>query len=257
MAESIEIVTHCYDPVGMDQYGELLKHQIASLCRHSVPGVNVVLSVVCDPVMSERVRKFIVNASACCDPPPKGLTIRCIELAYEGLFRRAIGRNMCALNTGADLVWFTDCDYAFGLNCLRVITQNYGKMAGLLMPRNLQISNDHQTGDATIARGRSEALPELIDEDYSQRRQRICIGGVQIIGGDLARERGYLNGTKWIEPVDASYGFRSCRCDKAFRKWLGMPAQRVPIPNVYRLRHSKDGRDYNLDGDKLEGKEAW
>jgi len=91
---------------------------------------------------------------------------------------------------------------------------------------------------------------------FALKRQRIAIGGVQIIGGKVARRIGYLDRTQWVEPVDAAIGFRSCKCDVAWRRTNGLVAARLDIPNTFRIRHSTAGRDYNLGGDAL-GRVVW
>lgn len=263
----IEIISHCYNPPGTDQYAQLLKWQIASLANYQ-PNVDVCLTVCCSKddealhVMMQQIYRHL-----------PGEIIYCINLLYlphERLFRRAIGRNMRARQTSADVVWFTDCDYAFGPGCLLFTDRAIIPSCGLLMPDRCKISYDvnghfsesyrdrphHATGDAAIKRERNNPLPLLNDSEFKQREEHRAIGGLQIIGGDTARRIGYLDGTKWVEPVDPSLGFRSCRCDAAWRKHNKLQATRLPIPNVYRIRHLADGRDMNQSGEVI-GKEAW
>jgi len=82
-----------------------------------------------------------------------------------------------------------------------------------------------------------------IDPDhFMMEKYRRAIGGIQIVRGSWARENGYLDDTRWTQPVSINTGFRSCKCDVPFRKQVGS-SEAVDIPGVYRIRHSRCGRD--------------
>lgn len=262
----IEIVTHCYNysALGADQYSQLLKWQLASLANHS-PKCDFWITICCsrdDEELHKMLSTFWRHASVAAQ------RIALLYLPYEKLFRRAIGRNIRAKHTKANVVWFTDCDYCFGEGCLDAVAELVTADSGLCIPKTCKISYDvngvlqdcerpnHETGHAAIERERDNPLPELREDEFMEREEKRAIGGLQIIGGNLARKIGYLDGTRWVEPVDPQLGFRSCRCDAAWRRANGLKAMRLPIPNCYRLRHLIDGRDYDLAGTK-QGKEIW
>jgi hypothetical protein len=255
---SIEIVTHCYCPPGLDSYAQHLKWQVASLV-HYPPAVSTTL-VVChaakysDDTATHDMILRLTDVLTKLKPPL--LSVRQLPLSLGHLFRRAIGRNIVAKRCTSDVLWFTDCDYLFGPNCLREVAAQIGQDDRLCMPGWIWISKSHELGQSVVENTREVDLPTIPFDTFAKRRQRICIGGVQIVGGNLAREIGYCDSSKWILPVDPTTGFRSCRCDKAFRRMNKLSAKRLKIPSVCRLRHTQDGRDYVTNGQRV-GKEAW
>lgn len=252
---TIELVTHCYCPRGTDTYAEHLKWQWASLL-HYCPRTCHVLLTICytqqDTATALRVQAIEESAKR----TAPHLSVQAMDLPPERLFRRAIGRNVAALWTNAQAIWFTDVDYLFGPGALDAVAAKVPRTAGLTIPAQVQIQVDHATGDRMIAAHRAEQFPSIDPTLFASRKQRLAIGGCQIVGGDLARRIGYLDGTRWVQPVDPMAGFRSCRCDKAWRQLNGLNSVRLSIPNVYRIRHSEDGRDYDFQGQKI-GKGAW
>ena len=255
-ATSLEIVSHVYNAPGTNGYAEHLKWQFASLIHHPprVPTTLTVCYTSRDQVTKARVRRIgeMLDRSE----NPHRLTLKAIDFAPGSLFRRAVGRNFAALHTTADVIWFTDADYSFGAGCLDAVADLVGVDTELAQPAEILIHTTHALGDDDIFAARDEDLPLLNPANFSRRRQKVCIGGVHIVGGNVARRVGYCNATKWVEPVDEAEGFRSCRCDKAFRRVNGFKAQRLPIPNVFRIRHSIDGRDLDLAG-VVRGREVW
>lgn len=252
---SLEIVTHCFCPPGVDQYAEHLKWQIASI-EHARPSYPVLLSVCYtsqDEATSEMLRRMLPHNS-----PPKHFSMRTIDLEPRFLFRRAIGRNWCAKQGGGntDVIWYTDVDYLMGPECFEDIARLVSRDSGLVIPATINISPDHETGHQMVEAARGEAWPEIDPAKFQPRKQKIAIGGCQIIGGAIGRQIGYLDGSKWVEPVDPEQGFRSCRCDKAWRQQNKLESQRLPIRGVYRIRHTVDGRDYTQTGE-AKGTEVW
>jgi hypothetical protein len=245
----------------VDQYAQHLRFQVAAL-RHWPP-TKCRVTYTCfftyeDMETSSVVGKLARHQSVL----PDNVVLAFVPLEPAALFRRAIGRNMVAKETTADVVWFTDIDYFAGPSCLDSIAELVDKHSGLVFPETYWINRESehgtpwQTGDQIVRWGRQETWPKADLSLFAEKRQRVCIGGMQIVGGELARRIGYLDGTKWVEPVDPSLGFRSCRCDAAFRRSNRLDARKLPIRGMYRLRHGTDGRDFTATGVK-EGKEAW
>ena len=270
MKKSIEIVTHVYCPPGVPWYAEHLKWQFASLI-HNPPKSCKVCWTVCfnwdDQVTVRRLAKCVEKLS---EMKSKWLMHKPIEMSLGSLFRRSIGRDQACQRTRCDVVWFTDADYLFGEGCLDAVAEHCDKSSMLHMPQKYWISyqNDsdkasksvrphHEQGQEAIDRELLNDFPKIRQSEFAEKTQRIAIGGMQIIGSSFARSTGYLRGIgQWQTPVDPSLGFRSCKCDAFWRRVNRLHAKRIPIPNLYRLRHLDDGRDFTLDGKKA-GRKVW
>lgn len=248
----VELVSHCYCPPGLDQYAQQLRVQAASLI-HNKPQLCDVRLTICYTQHDEATAQVIDELMTWNWPYTVELGLLLLDRSM--LFRRAIGRNLRAKDTDADIIWMTDVDYFFGAQCFNDLVRVWEQQP-LSMPAHILIHRDHETGDVELARMRKQSLPEADLSLFVERKQKICIGGVQIISGEWARRHGYLDGTRWVQPVGEEAGFRSCRCDKAFRSHNELSAVRLPIRGVHRLRHTRDGRDYRADG-KQVGKEVW
>lgn len=252
MTKRILIVSHCYCPPGLDIYAQHLRLQWASLCRY-LSKADVELVVCCanskqDPATWEVLTDRTI-----------GRAKRVVHvLPLEKLFRRATGRNEVVKDAAREfeVVWFTDVDYLFGPGCLDAVADLVTPDDELCMPEVVNISIDHATGTRYVEDRRNVPLPDIDPTQFAARRQKLCIGGVQIVGGNTARRVGYCDGTRWVRPVDPAAGFRSCRCDLAFRRGNKFVAKRLPIPGVYRLRHERAGRDVGLNGQFL-GRKGW
>ena len=158
------------------------------------------------------------------------------------LFRRAIGRNDAALSSYTDLVWFCDCDYLFGEGCIDGLWKSWNELdqfASMMFPEKFWTMKTRELGDELIAQnlqGVVGADPSLFTQVWSKR----AFGGLQIVPGSLARERGYLDGhRKYQTPLPRP--FANFHDDVAYRKSCLRIGPIVPleVPNLYRLRHSK------------------
>lgn len=254
--KSIEIVTHCWSGSKVPIYHRLLQCQLSSIVQNVPDGLNVMVSVFYTPYDVRTVEvlshfpmetKGVPNVMICSYP-----------LEEKFLFRRAIGRNIASVLSPADVIWFTDVDYCFIGDCLsRAHDACMNSECNMVFPQHVNIHKSHDYGDVLIEK--LEKLPVhlvSIDPDHFEtRRERRAIGGIQIVKGDWCRKFGYLKDTKWMNPVDDSQGFRSCKCDVPFRKSVGK-SEAVDIPGVYRIRHSRAGRDGgSVDhGEKTRGK---
>ena len=235
---SIELVTHCYSSDEVPIYHRLLQLQLSSLCH--VLGVDFRVSVCFtsdDRRTTDVLRWFVSNSK---------LDLNLIDLDKTHLFRRAIGRNLAAKATYADAVWFTDCDYLFTGTALSSASIRCRETdSNLVYPKSVLTHTTHAVGDAVLEsmQGTSISILNPIDHPgFSPRKQTKAIGGIQIVKGSYARQFGYLDKSHWVKPVDANKGFRSCTCDKAFRRQCDT-SERVDIVGVFRARHSKCGRD--------------
>lgn len=246
----IEIVTHVWCPPGQDTYAELLRWQHSSLILNPPP-VPVVYSICyCpDDLITTRVLSGLDKA--------QNLELNLVPGKPKQLFRRAILRNQRALATEADIVWFTDVDYLFGEGCLEDVVAQADRDSGLLTPEFVLICKSHAIGQDLIESSKEVQYPIPPPGLFKLKGFRVAVGGAQIVGANQLKKVGYLNHTRWVRPVDPKPGFRACRCDREFRKKIGGGiGKKIPIRNVYRMRHLQKGRDFSMDGDYI-GPEAW
>ncbi len=242
----LEIVTHCYSGEAVPIYHKLLCYQLSSLLLHR-PEISVRITVCFTPNdrLTEKVLDHFVREFEMQDD----LELNYYPMWPEDLFRRARGRNLVALKSEADVIWFTDVDHVFGEQCLDTAhklarlayAQNHD--VNMVYPASLKINETHAKGDDALARlGNSITMSDIRCEDFVLRKNKRAWGGLQIVRGDWCRVHGYLDKTKWNNRVNPARGFRQCKCDVPFRKAVGESVA-VSIPNLYRIRHSRAGRD--------------
>lgn len=274
------MVTHCWS-VHLPEYAQALKVQGCSLARAMAkerlitpngqewrdpfPSITwTVYSHTLDQRTRDAVRFVMEYWYREHSTFSGAFSVNLRPLDKEQLFRRAIGRNHAAHATTAAVVWFTDCDYFIGDGAYQAIlaaanqAPSDGEPNRLYFPREVQISRDHLTGNAMLSQGdpaKSAAygfgnpggLPTGL---FVPKSHHVAIGGIQIVSGETANRVGYLQDTKWMNPVDAAGGFRSCRCDRAFRRHNKFQSTPCDIAGIYRIRHLEAGRDYDEQGVK-------
>lgn len=287
-SNSVNVVVHCWAK-HLPEYAKALTIQGYSLVNslfyrlreELVPPLKITWTVCLDP--------FDENTVQAIDKVLKYVDLTLGEtdlfqvfpmcLNRGDLFRRAIGRNAAVEINRDSVIWFTDADYFVGSQAIEAIAQHFNGPSrignqGLIHPANVWINHDHARGQMML-QGEGYSLISLShigfpapseqgnasrDKLFFQRPQKICIGGVQIVDSQTASQGGYLAGTRWQKPVDPAAGFRSCRCDKAFRKQIlqqtGQTSRPITIPDVYRIRHTTAGRDLDGAGNH-QGKAAW
>jgi hypothetical protein len=228
----LEIVSHCWN------YGRLLTYQLSSLVSFPPSLVTVCMTVFCsdeDPQTLEVVDFFQrIEVPA--------LRIRLWKLPTARLFVRGIGRNLAALATDADWIWFTDCDYCFRGGTIDWLAHaSIPDNKSLIFPRRLFQSRSHTDGDRAIEEASGEPrIVNIRESDFIAVRLSRAIGGVQICRGDVARDRGYVRGAKFHHRKAARW--QRAREDVAFRRDLRTRGMPVEMPNVFRIRHSQCGR---------------
>jgi len=244
---SIEIVTHCWSGDAVPIYHRLLDYQLTSIKQlNAATRLSDEFDVVVTVVYTQGDHRTVeVVQRHTTQPAQEGLIIRGINLTLPQLFYRAIGRNIVAKSSLADVVWFTDCDYIFTPGSLRTAHQRcLTSDAQMIYPRFVNVHKTHALGDRLIAGGHFDFDPD----DFAPREERMAIGGIQIVKGDWCRTKGYLDGSRWTRIVDVENEtvFVGCRCDKAMRQAVGK-IERVEIPGVFRIRHSRAGRNPEVD----------
>jgi len=188
--KSIEIVTHCW------RYWRCLTYQVSALYLHP-PGetLDVILHVLLsdeDAPTSNRTEQLMQIDW------PNNVRLKVTHLPKEQLFRRSIGRNLLALQTRADIVWFTDCDYLIHGTSLYDVFHQMGQADIRFIYPGQIMGTTHEVGDQIIQQatdwtGPIKADRSLITEVLPMNR---AIGGIQIVDGDLCREYGYLKDSK-------------------------------------------------------------
>jgi hypothetical protein len=182
------------------------------------------------------------------------LSLRAWPLPRGQLLKRAIGRNLVAKETTADLVWYTDCDYMFAQGI-------FDRLFGMDLP-NLEVPEIehpcwyprviHQTatrqlGDELAAKVRGPGLyvPDPCTP-WIEHPPKRAIGGVQICRAETVRKMGYVRGTRrrFHQPLaDDAQAFERNWADRWFRMHLGCGrGQAIDLPGCFRIRQSKFGQ---------------
>jgi len=248
---SIEVVAHVYDPPGLDIYRHHMRQQFYSFCHHR-PTANLLYTVMTEPccVLPFSDRLFAIWQGT---GKPAGIRFQVIGLRHAELFRRAIGRNQRATQTEADVILFGDADVYFADRAIDSICQETDRRTPLRYPDGWFCQKHPAMGDEWLEELRQREFPRPIDTRQFKYKPlgRVAVGSCQIVGHDVARDRGYLDGTSWVDPVDPTPGWRQTACDRAFRKRFGRLGEPISIPNLYHLRHSQEGRDRDQHGNLL------
>jgi hypothetical protein len=231
----VEIIVHAFS-LNYPQYAALLAYQLSSLVIHP-PRCRVIVTICCvkkDSLIDEVISYFKENTNIILNP---------LYLSVRKISRRSIGRNIAALNTSADIVWFADADYFFGEGVLDNLSKfDWPDDVSIVYPHKIRISFLHSLGDETIEK-MMDGFPQILninESEYGRCTYDRAIGGVQIIKGDLARSHGYLNGRrKYFKQLEVP--FSTTGEDIPFRivcERLGKSAP-LEIPNIFRIRHTE------------------
>ena len=227
----LEIVSHCWN------YAHFLTYQLSSLVSFPPTRLTVNMTVF---YAEEDVRTAaLLEYFGVIEVP--GVTWNWQKLPREQLFRRSIGRNKAALETGADWVWFTDCDLLFRENCLDVLSDELqGRQDALVFPRQERVTSMLADSDPML---NIDEKPRIVDIDadrFTISERGRATGPLQIVHGDVARAAGYCATLEYYQKPSAT--FAKCYEDRAFRWLLGTDGIALDVPGVYRLRHVQKGR---------------
>ncbi len=241
--KSLEIVTHVFAGK-IDAYAFHLLYQASSLLWHP-PQADVTLTVFWsgpehDPHTAnvvEHIRKRRWDVSG--DPT---FVFQPIILTREQLFRRCIGRHIRSQECTSDLIWYCDADMAMGEGCIDYLCEHVRDDGKLYGPRRTLINLDWQVGDAMVEAAGD--WPRIDPDKFKWQRNKVLIGGIQVLGRETAKRLGYLGEeAKWSKPGDPDRPFPCFRDDSVWRrKHFPMEKQmqrKLEVPNIYRLRHSK------------------
>lgn len=234
----IEIVTHCW------RYWRCLTYQ-ASAIFYNPPDrdISLTLNIVAtleDIATCKRIDQL--NSLAW----PAHVKIVVTYLPKERLLCRGIGRNQVALQSTADVVWFTDCDYLIhgtSLHDIKLLMSSPEN--SFIFPEKIY-GTTHEVGYDLIQDATNWNGPRKISRGHFTEVMKIkrAIGGVQIVSGDLCRKYGYIKDSKeWDKPA---LKWKRAFEDVRFRKLLvseGHQAKKVQIADILRIRHPVAGRD--------------
>lgn len=237
----IELVVHCW------RYSRCLSYLLSSLEINRAPSAQIKVTVFWnakDQPTLDVLRYFRDHSEMGRWPKYPGeqspLHLYQFPLELPWLLRRAIGRNMAALKTTADLVWFCDGDYVFGPDCLETLATMELPDSKLFFPREVMISKTHALGDAaSLKAAAGPGIYRIDPNDYMVSKHR-AIGGLQIVPGDVAREYGYCRYTKWQRLVTDGK-WKDTKGDMAFRKILETNGTAISLPRLYRIRQTTEG----------------
>ena len=229
---SLEVVSHCWN------YSHLLVYQLSSLVRYPPRDIDVTMTVFYAPEdqKTARLLEFFSGQSV------PGVNWNWRPLPRQQLFRRGIGRNLAALETKADWVWFTDCDLMFRDGCLDALAKLLqGRRDALVFPQDEHCTDLLEEDNPMLKAGVGEE--QVLDIDTSEFvtfHPSRATGPLQIAHGDVCRAVGYCRNIRLYQtPVES---FAKCHEDRAFRWLLRSQGVPLPIPGVYRIRHVKKGR---------------
>ncbi len=241
---SIHLVSHCYAKT-LPQYAVFLRAQLSafSLCDQK----NIMITVCYndnDEATMEVLSQF---------KPELGDDLEIVAMPLDMLFRRSIGRNLVAITSRSDVVWFTDVDYIPEGNCLKVLSETWDSFFPkpvMCHPSYVQVHPNHGEADKVWQEAFSKKfekesilfLPSY--KDYVPKQNTRAIGGCQIVDGNFARKYGYLqDDPKWRQPVkDTSKPFPCFKDDVKFRgvcEDIGGKSIPIKLPTLYRLRHTE------------------
>jgi len=244
----IEIVSHCY-AAQHKHYASALHYQLSSLYKYIESHddrVELKATICCS--FSDEMTDLVLQNWLGKPPEYFGFGVKTLCMSPEQLGRRAIGRNMAAKDSKADIVWFSDVDQVFANDIFHRLAdmpwpEEDGKPASMIFPREIQIHRDHKTGDEVLEQGRSR-LSTVVQIDpklFIPKKYHRAIGGVQIVKGNFARQHGYLDGhRKWQKPRTDGKVLGDFHDDRAYRGFCVRHGPIVPVDlqGLFRLRHS-------------------
>jgi hypothetical protein len=235
MVKKIELVVHCY------RYSRVLSYFLSSIDMFRTPSAIIRATVFCAVVEGDKPTWDVLQFFRDRWKDTPGLILNPWALMQPRLLRRAIGRNLAALATTADLVWFLDADYVFGPTCLETLATMELSGDKLFYPRTVLISKDHATGDkAALRAAAGPGLYTVHPSDFIESNHR-AIGGLQIVPGDVAREYGYCDGIAKHQRLVEDGEWKDTKGDITYRKTLGTKGTAIELPNLYRIRQTTEG----------------
>lgn len=227
----LEIVSHCW------QYGNMLTYQLSSFVNYPPKDLSLTVTVFYNEEDDETNRTLAFFSKI----DTENVTWNFQPISKPKLFRRAIGRNMAALATNADWVWYSDCDIIFHQGCLDSLSKALqGKRGGLYYPRQERKTPMLAESDPMLQKQRKPQLVDITAEEFTLHPIKKAKGAFQIVNGDIARAIGYCDGMRAFQ-TEVAHWSKTFE-DTAFRWLLQTPGEAVDIESVYQIRHVIKGR---------------
>lgn len=228
----IEIVSHCWN------YAHFLSYQLDSLAKF--PPTNGKVTMTVFYCSDDITTTSVLNHFEKMEIP--NVTWNWCELPKIALFRRTIGRNLAALNTKADWIWFTDCDLMFRQGCMdSLIAQLQNRQDALVYPQVERCTTLLTDEDPMLNFDIAKLNDLEIDTtQFTERRRTRATGPLQITHGDVARSCGYCKVLDYY--LRPSNTWCKAHEDRAFRWLLRTQGLPLDIKGVYRIRHALKGR---------------
>ena len=179
---------------------------------------------------------------------PDNITFAPVSMDKNSLCRRVIGRNVAAVTTEADLVWFIDCDMTMEQGAIDMLSDRVWSCPNkiLFYPRRVRVPTQ-QAGDKIIFKATEVVKPIALDHSgFNRHTYHRAIGGVQIVRGDVCRAVGYLPFPKWQRVLPDAEWRRTFE-DRAYRGWLDKiynsgKGHALKVDGICRIRHTQRGR---------------
>lgn len=233
-AVSLEIVSHCW------KYTHYLAFQLGSLLSNPPPANMQVTMTVFYSSEDKTTTELLKKVGAIAIP---GIHWNWQELPPAYLFRRTIGRNFAARSSTADWVWFTDCDETFQQGCLETLCEKLPQSTEyLLFPqteyRTAPLDDDELRVDLSAKDWREQLAGLPLDFHGTQMTR--ATGPLQITRGDIARQFGYCDAVSCYQYPEDSWA--KAHEDRVFRWLLGTNGTPIDVPGVYRIQHTRKGR---------------
>jgi hypothetical protein len=234
----LEIITHCW------RYSRVLNYHLSSLVLHPPTGVDVSLTLFYNPddKPTVDVLKYFQTHHA------EQIPITARPQPLPTLLRRVIGRNIASKATDADYVWYADCDHYFGENCLWTLSKLAPEFDDdmIYFPGTIQINKTHELGDEYARRAKVPSIYTVNPDHFMDERMRKAIGGIQIVTGDTARKRGYVDNPHFQKDViKSALKWGMVYEDPEYRGKYGLNCGRgtpIVLPNLFRIRQLVHGR---------------
>jgi len=228
----LEVVSHCWN------YSHFLAYQLSSLVLFPPRALDVTMTVFYCPEDEKTLEllDFFAEQSV------PGVTWNWRALPRQQLFRRGIGRNLAALETRADWVWFTDCDLMFRESCLDTLAELLqGRQDALVFPREERVTGLLAEDNPILqAGGQQPQVLDLDTSDFTTIQLSRATGPMQIAHGDVCRAVGYCRNIGIYQQPSETW--TKAHEDRAFRWMVESQGEPLPVPNVYRIRHISKGR---------------
>ncbi len=242
-----EFVTHCW------QYWRCLTYQVSSFLLEPPKDSYAILSVVyCPDDEATTKRLEQIGAWMSKNGCPENFELRLHPLEKSMLFRRSIGRNMLALNTEADWVWFCDCDMTFKGSAIDALAEELDRINSedpdmtMVYPKRVRCTSQ-PAGDELIYSIKDEFEPVALDySSLGKKTYHAAIGGAQIVRQDVCHEEGYLDKYPQFRRPEYDHWKRT-KEDPIFRRRCighrGLPVRNEKVvTGVARIRHTQRGR---------------